>query len=64
MQAGDAALEGSYGETAPLPSSGGGTGRTGSSTLHLKVDDDLYSGFGDPEKEAGYFDVAPGCIEI
>ena len=35
------------------------TGRTGSSTLHLKVDDDLYSGFGDPEKEPEYLDVAP-----
>ena len=59
LHAGDAALGGSYGEMAPLPSSGGGAGRTGSSTLHLKVDDDLYGGFGDPEKEVGYFDVAP-----
>ena len=58
LGAGDADLEGSYGEVAPLPSSGGGAGRTGSST-HLKVDDDLYSGLGDPEQEAGYFDVAP-----
>ena len=59
LHAGDAALGGSHGEMAPLPSSGGGAGRTGSSTLHLKVDDDLYGGFGDPEKEGGYFDVAP-----
>jgi len=42
LGAGDADLEGSYGEIASLPSSGGRAGRTGSST-HLKVDDDLYA---------------------
>ena len=58
LSAGDADLEGTYGEIAPLPSDGG-AGRTSSSTLHSKGDDDLDSGYGDPEKEAGYFDVAP-----
>ena len=58
LSTGDADLEGSYGEMTPFPS-GGEAGRTSSSTLHLKVDDDLYSGFGGPEKESGYFDVAP-----
>ena len=62
LHAGDAALGGSYGEMAPLPSDGG-AGRTSSSTLHLKVDDDLYGGFGGPEKETVYLDVAPASLD-
>jgi len=58
----DADLEGTCGEMAPLPSDGG-AGRTSSSTLHLKVDDDLYGGFGGPEKETMYLDVAPASLD-
>ena len=50
-------LEGSYGEVAPF-SSRGRAGSTTSSSIHLKVDDGHYGGWGGGP-ETGYMDVAP-----
>ena len=50
-------IEGSYGEVVPF-SSHGRAGSTTSSSIHLKVDEGLYGGWGGGP-ETGYMDVAP-----